>query len=162
MGRVSLSVSLAAPAEAVWERAVTFDGVNDEFAPLLKMTMPRGLPEGATIADVEPGVPLGRSLLLLGGVLPVDWDDLCVAEIEAPRRFRERSTMASMTSWEHERVVEPVGEGACTVTDTLAFQLRRPMRWIPGSDRLAAAIVGRLFTHRHRRLARAHGAGAGT
>ncbi len=159
MGSVSLSVSLGAEAEAVWERAVTFEGINDEFRPVMRMTMPRGL-TGATIGDVEPGVPLGRSWLLLGGLIPVDWDDLCIAELEPPRRFLETSSMATMTSWRHERTVEPAGEGSCVLTDALTFELRRPLRWIPGSSALAKRIVGALFGHRHRRLVRAHGAGA--
>ena len=157
-GSVARSVALAAPAEVVWERAVTLEGINDEFVPLMKMTTPRGM-DGATIADVEPGVPVGRSWILLGRLIPVDWDDLRLVEIEPPRRFLERSSMASMTSWEHERVIDRAGEGECVLTDSLRFELRRPLRWIPGSGRLAAAIVRALFGHRHRRLARAHGAG---
>lgn len=155
MGAVTLAVALAAPAPAVWERAVTFDGVNDEFAPLLRMTVPRGL-ERATLADVEPGDAIGRSWLLLGGLIPIDWDDIRLAEVEPPRRFLERSSMASMSVWRHERTVEPAGD-SCVLTDSLRFELRRPLRWIPGSDRLAARIVSAAFGHRHRRLVRAHG-----
>lgn len=159
MGSVSRSVPLAAPAEAVWSRAVTFEGVNDEFVPLMRMTRPRGLAANATIADVEPGVPIGRSWILLGRLIPVDWDDLRLVEIDPPHRFLERSSMASMTLWQHERTVEPTADG-CVLTDSLSFELRRPLRWIPGSDRLASVIVRALFGHRHRRLVRAHGAAA--
>lgn len=160
MGSVSRAVALAAPARAVWDRAVTFAGVNDEFAPLMRMTTPRGI-SGATIADIEPGVPVGRSWILLGGVIPVDWDDLRLVEIEPPRRFLERSSMASMSSWQHERAIEPTGPGACLLTDSLTFRLRRPLRWIPGSDRLAVRVVRAIFRHRHSRLTRAHGAAPG-
>ncbi len=156
MGAVTRSVALAASAIEVWERAVTFAGVNDEFAPLLRMTRPRG---AATLLAAEPGVPLGRSWLLLGGLVPIDWDDLCLVEIEPPRRFLERSSMATMTSWQHERTVEPLGDG-CALTDALRFELRRPLRWTPGADRLAARIVAAVFAHRHRRLVLAHGAAA--
>ena len=48
--------------------------------------------------------------MLLGGFLPVDYDDLCLAEIEPPRRFLERSRMLSMSIWQHERIVEPLSE----------------------------------------------------
>ena len=41
------------------------------------------------------------------------------------------------------------------VTDALGFELRPAIAWIPGAERLAATIVGALFSHRHRRLARA-------
>ena len=143
---------LAAPAADVWARAITSEGINHELGPCLRMTMPPSL-RGATIDDLPVGEPLGRSWILLGGVLPVDYDDLRLAELDPGRRFLERSSMLSMRVWQHERIVDPAGGKACTVTDRLAFQLRRPLAWIPGADRLAAAIVRRLFAHRHRRLA---------
>ena len=99
-------------------------------------------------------MPLGRSWILLGGLLPVDYDDLCLAELEPGRRFLERSSTLAFRVWQHERVVEPEGAGSCRVTDALGFELRAAIAWIPGAERLAAAIVGALFRHRHRRLAR--------
>jgi hypothetical protein len=144
--------TVAASAAAVWERAITEEGINHELGPWLRMTMPPGL-RGATIDDVHVGEPLGRSWILLGGVLPVDYDDLCLAELEPGHRFLERSSMLSMRLWQHERIVDQAGDATCTVTDRLAFQLRRPLAWVPAADRLAAALIRRLFAHRHRRLA---------
>jgi hypothetical protein len=144
---------VAREAGQVWERAVTEEGINDELRPILRMTMPRGL-RGKTIDDVEVGAPLGRSWILLGGALPVDYDDLCLAELEPGRRFLERSRTLAFAVWQHERVIEPAGEGRCRVTDRLGFVLKRPLAAIPGAEALAAAIVGFLFRHRHRRLAR--------
>lgn len=157
MRTVTRTTRLAAPAERVWERATTLAGVNQELRPIMRMTVPRGM-RGATLADLSPGVPAGRSWLLLGGLIPVDFDDLCLAEIEPPRRFLERSRMASIERWEHERVVEPLPAGGCTVTDTLGFVLRSPLRMVPGAAALTAAIITRLFAHRHRRLVVMHGA----
>ena len=99
-------------------------------------------------------MPLGRSWILLAGVLPVDYDDLCLAELEPGRRFLERSSTLSFSLWQHERVVEPESEATCRVTDLLGFELQRGVAWIPGSARVAAAIVGLIFRHRHRRLSR--------
>jgi ligand-binding SRPBCC domain-containing protein len=99
-------------------------------------------------------VPLGRSWILLGRVLPVDYDDLCLAELEPGRRFLERSQTLSFSVWQHERIVEPLDDRSCRVTDRLGFELKRGIAWIPGAARLATAIVGFLFRHRHRRLAR--------
>jgi ligand-binding SRPBCC domain-containing protein len=147
---VERSSTVPAPAEAVWERAVSPDGINHELRPLLRMTMPREL-RGKAIDEVEVGVPLGRAWILLFGVIPVDYDDLSLAELEPGRRFLERSSLASMRRWQHERIVEPAGDG-CLVIDRLAFELRRPLAWLPGSHRLAAATVSRLFARRHRRL----------
>ena len=144
------------PAAVVWDRAVPEEGINDELAPILRMTMPRGLRD-ATIDTVDVGVPLGRSWILLGRVLPVDYDDLQLAELEPGRRFLERSRTLTFSVWQHERIVEPEGEGACRVTDRLGFELKRGVAWIPGMARLASAVVGFLFRHRHRRLQRFHG-----
>ena len=156
MRSVSRTTALGAPALSVWERAGTLEGVNAELRPILRMTAPRDL-RGATLSDLQPGVPAGRSWILLGGFLPVDYDDLCLAEIEPPRRFLERSKMLSMSSWQHERIVEPLSEGTCSITDTLTFELRGVMRRLPGGEALAQRIVTALFRHRHRRLVATHG-----
>ena len=140
------------PAAEVWERAVSEEGINHELAPILRMTMPSAL-RGKTIDDVEVGVPLGRAWILLGRALPVDYDDLCLAELEPGRRFLERSRTLSFAVWQHERIVEPIDERSCRVTDRLGFELKGGMAWIPGAARLARAVVGFLFRHRHRRLA---------
>jgi ligand-binding SRPBCC domain-containing protein len=144
--------TVSASAEDVWRRVVTPDGINHELGPWMRMTMPRSL-RGKTIDDVEAGQRLGRSWLLLFGVIPFDYDDLALAELERGRRFLERSTMLSMRRWEHERTVEPAGEDRCQVTDRVAFEPRRGVAWIPGSTRLTRVILTRLFAHRHRRLA---------
>jgi hypothetical protein len=154
---VEVTTRLPAPAEAVWDRAVTPAGINDELRPVLRMTMPRGFGD-ATIDDVETGVTLGRSWILLGGIVPVDYDDLRLEEIEVPGtggtryRFQERSRTATFAVWGHERIVEPAGDGACEVTDRLTWEFKPPMARLPGSQRLATAVVGFLFRHRHRRL----------
>jgi hypothetical protein len=157
---VEQSSVVAADADDVWARAISEEGINDELRPILRMTMPAALRD-KTIDDVEVGVPLGRSWILLFGLIPVDFDDLCLAELGPGHRFLERSSMLSMRVWQHERLVEPVGEASSRVTDRLSFELRRPIAWIPGSSRLARAIVAALFGHRHRRLARGSPPGHG-
>ena len=92
--------------------------------------------------------------------MPLLDDPVLAAELLFPgargvgpgRRFLERSSMLTMSLWQHERTVEAEAGGA-QVTDRLGFELRRPLRWIPGSGALAARIVAFLFRHRHRRLA---------
>jgi hypothetical protein len=132
---------------------VTPEGINDELRPWMRMTVPRRL-RGKTIDDVEPGQRLGRSWLLLFGLIPFDYDDLGLAELGPGHRFLERSTMLSMRSWEHERTVVPIGETACEVTDRVAFELRRPLAVVPGLANGVRAVLRRVFAHRHRRLAR--------
>jgi hypothetical protein len=60
--------------------------------------------------------------------------------------------------WTHERIVDPTGESACTVTDRLDWEPKRLIGLLPWSNRVVAAIVGFLFRHRHRRLLRRWGA----
>jgi hypothetical protein len=150
MHSVERSSVLYESAADVWERAIGEEGINDELRPILRMTMPPGL-KGRTIDDVEVGVELGRSWILLGGLIPVDYDDLRIAELGPGTRFLESSRTLSFSVWQHERTVADEG-GGCRVTDSLAFELRGPLAWIPGSAALASAIVGFLFSHRHRRL----------
>lgn len=137
---------LRAPADAVWARVTTFAGINDEMRPLMRMTAPRALREGGITA-----VPIGeracRSWILAGGVLPVEYDDLVVVELE-DGRFLERSSMLTQRVWEHERTVAPHPEGSL-VTDRVAFT---PRRGIPAA--LTARMIGLTFAHRHRRLQR--------
>jgi hypothetical protein len=132
---------------------VTPAGINDELRPWMRRTVPRRL-RGKTIDDVEPGQQLGRSWLLLFSVIPFDYDDLGLAELGPGHRFLERSTMLSMRSWEHERIIVPAGENACEVTDRVAFELRRPVAALPGAEAATQVLLRRLFAHRHRRLAR--------
>jgi hypothetical protein len=155
---VDQSSVLALTAPEMWRRATSPEGINYELRPILRMTMPPAL-RGMKIDDVQVGVPLGRSWILLGGLIPIEYDDLHLAELEPGHRFLERSSMLSMRVWQHERTVEQLDGATSRVTDRLTFELRRPMAWIPGSERLARAIVAALFHHRHRRLAQASGAG---
>jgi ligand-binding SRPBCC domain-containing protein len=144
---------IAASAERVWRRVVTPEGINDELRPWMRMTVPRPL-RGKTIDDVAPGQRLGRSWLLLFGLIPFDFDDLGLAELGPGHRFLERSTMLSMRSWEHERTIVPAGDDACQVTDRVASELRRPLAALPGAEGVTRALLTRVFAHRHRRLAR--------
>ena len=160
MQRFEMRSTIDAPAEQVWARAVTEEGINDELMPIFRMTMPKAL-RGRTVADVEPGTRPGRAWILLFGVVPVDYDDLGIAELE-DGHFLERSTMLSMREWEHDRTVSPVdgadwSSGACIVHDRLGFELRRPLAWIPGMAALFRIGFSKVFAHRHRRLARHFG-----
>lgn len=139
---------LAAPAEAVWAHAVSPEGINHELGPWLQMTLPVA---GLSADTIVPGVPMGRSWLKLGGVIPVDYDDLCIEEFR-PFYFREVSTLFSQRHWQHERAVHAMGQ-ACRVQDRLQFQPR-----LPGTARLSAQMVTQVFRHRHRRLQQRFGA----
>ncbi len=145
---------LAAGAAEVWRAATTWEGIEGELRPLLRMTTPRGGP--LDLAAVEPPARLGRSWLLLFGVLPIDADDIGILSIDdsgPAYGFRERSQMLALRRWHLDREVSPAGEGRCTVIDRVAFEPR-----VPGTGAVLLAVVRALFRHRHRRLRRRWGA----
>lgn len=146
-----ISTRLDASAERVWAAAVSPEGINHELGPWLRMTMPKGIGPGMTIEQAPLGETLGRSWILLGGFIPVDYDDLCLVELEPGTRFLERSKLGSASFWQHEREVVALSEASCEVTDRLEIEVRAPLRAV-GGERIAPRIVRALFTHRHRRL----------
>ena len=139
-----------APAEQVWARVVTPEGINDELRPWMTMSMPRGA-ESLTVDNVPIGTPIGRAWMRLFGVLPFDCDRLMIAALEPGRRFDEQSTMMSMRQWRHERSVTRDGDRKTVVHDRLTFELRTPLRPLTA---VVAAGIRALFGHRHRRLQR--------
>jgi ligand-binding SRPBCC domain-containing protein len=151
IGEFTVSSRLASPAEEVWAGVTTAEGVNAELMPLVRMTIPRGRRD-FSIADMEDGTTIGRSWILLFGLIPFDYDDIHLERIEPGRAFHERSTMLTQRRWEHDRTVEPDGERACTVTDCVRFEPRLP---IPPS--LLLPLFRAFFRRRHRRLRRRFG-----
>jgi hypothetical protein len=145
---IRLVSELGARTEVVWARAIDPAGINDELMPLLRMTVPRGARDFG-LDNPEPG-RLGRSWVLLLGLVPFDYDDLNIVWMEPGRGFLERSTMLSQRLWEHERTLAPCGEGGCRVTDRVAFEPRLPL---PGA--WLKPLILAIFRHRHRRLQRA-------
>ena len=147
MASVKRSSLVPAPAADVWARALTPEGINDEFWPWLKMSIPAGA-GGVTIDTLEVGKPVGRCWLRLFGVLPVDYDDLMIVELEPGRRFLERSRLFSAPQWQHERVIEPVDEASARLIDRLEFTPRR------GFGLLGPRLIRLIFWNRHRRVLR--------
>ena len=152
MRRFEITSELAAGADEVWSHATSPAGVNYEMSPLLRMTFPRNA-ENLT-ETWAPGRTLFRSWLLLGGVLPVEYDDIAFVAVEPGRRFHERSVLLSQRVWEHERLIEPIAAaaGSCRVTDRLAFEPR-----LAPLGAVYEAVFRRVFAHRHRRLRKRFG-----
>jgi hypothetical protein len=129
----------------VWERVITPEGINDELAPWVRMTIP-GDPE------LRQG-PLGRSWILLFGVLPVDYDDIVLEWFATDRGFRERSRMASASAWWHDRSLLALPGGGTRVVDHIRFTPR-----LAALGGLQAFVFQAMFRWRHRRLRRHFGA----
>ncbi|MEE3852576.1 hypothetical protein VZC37_19705 [Gordonia sp. LSe1-13] len=145
---------IPAPAEAVWERVAGMDGINDELMPYMRMVLP-WRHRGKTLSDIEVGMTVGKVPLLFGGILPLDYDDLTIVELEPGSGFREESSMASMKVWHHARRLTALSEQSTEVIDDLAFRPRLPLRPLTP---VLVWFIGHLFRHRHRKLM-AHFAG---
>jgi ligand-binding SRPBCC domain-containing protein len=148
--QIVVSSQLDAPPERVWARIITPEGINDEMRPYLRMTLPQGVDQ-LDPESVELGEPIGRSWILLFGLLPFDYDDVTLERLEPGRGFLERSQMLSQRVWEHERTLKAT-VGGCVVTDRLRWQPRlglpaRPLR----------PVIRWFFRHRHKRLRRHFG-----
>jgi hypothetical protein len=130
---------------------ITPEGINDEMRPYLRMTIPRGV-ERLDPESVRLGERIGRSWILLLGVVPFDYDDLTLVRLDPGRGFLERSTMLSQRAWEHERTLEPVDGGGCLITDRVRWE---PRLGVPGVP--LRPLIGWFFGHRHRRLRRRFG-----
>ena len=139
-----------APAGQVWARVITPEGINNELRPWMTMSMPRGA-EGLTVDNIPIGTPIGRCWMRLFGVLPFDYDHLMIAELWPGRGFHEKSTMMTMSRWEHERTIDPAGDAKAVVRDRLTFELRFPLRLLTP---IVAVGIRALFGHRQRRLQR--------
>jgi len=142
--------TLRAPAAQVWAHAHSFAGVNKELWPLARMTYP------AEHAFLTPETtPLGRrafrSWILLFGLIPVDFDDITLVELEPGHGFYEVSSLFSMREWRHRRSVMPAAHG-CVVRDELAGV----PRW-PWAGPLLFGIYRAVFALRHRNLRRLFG-----
>ena len=144
---IERSSLVSAPAADVWARVVTPEGINDEFWPWLTMSMPKSASD-MSIDTLELGKPVGRSWIRLFGVLPVDYDDLTIVDVEPGRRFLEQSRLFSAPQWQHERIVEPVDAAVSRITDRLTFTPRR------GFGLLGPRMIQLIFWYRHRRLVR--------
>jgi len=144
--------SLPVSASEVWRRATTPEGINDELFPWLRMTVPAAM-RGKTISELPLGSCLGRSWLLALCMLPVDFDDISLAEVGPGFRFKETSRMLGIRSWVHERTIRDTANG-CEVRDCLTFELRGAGIRVPGRNRAMVGILKFLFRHRHARLVR--------
>ena len=84
--RFEISTDLAAPPERIWDHAMSWEGVNFELGPWMRMIPPPGL-DLADLTEEHQGQPLGRSWILALGVLPVSRVDMMFSEAVRGRRF---------------------------------------------------------------------------
>lgn len=143
MERFEISSFVSASPQEAWQWITSVKGISTELSPYLRMSAPKGI---SALHDLkhEPGKPMFRSIIYLFGLLPVDYSDLTLLELNSGVGFIEQSPMGSMRHWRHERTIHPAEQG-CTITDVLSFEPRL-------ASKLCRGIIQWLFTHRHRVL----------
>ena len=138
--------TLHASAEKVWEWITSIRGIRAEMWPFFFMTAPRGV---RSLSDVQitPGTRMFRSYVFLFGVLPVDYSDMTLLELNIGQGLIEQSPMGSMNLWRHERQILPcpADPSAVVLVDQLTFQPRM-------ARRLVGWFIRRVFIHRHKVL----------
>lgn len=144
--QLRVSSLLRRPVSEVWDSVSTMAGVNRELWPLV-MTAPRG-------TRIDAGMPLGtvafRSVLLVGGVLPVDLHWLRMERVTPGEGFQEASWSLSERVWRHRRALHATADG-CRLEDEVHFSPRF-------AGPLLSRIVLQTFRRRHRRLGQWFGA----
>jgi ligand-binding SRPBCC domain-containing protein len=144
---------LRAPAGDVWKWITSVEGISAEMWPYFRMTSPNNV---RSLSDIElrPGVRMFRSHVFLFGVLPIDYSDMTLMQLDPGQGFVEQSPMGSMKLWRHERRIAPSSSNpeAVHLVDELTFQPRM-------AKNLVCWFIKRVFTHRHRVL-REHFGGA--
>ena len=137
---------LHAPAERVWEWITSIEGISAEMRPFFRMTTPKGV-RSLDDVEIKPGVRMFRSYVFLFGVLPIDYSDMTLVELDPGWGFVEQSPMGSMKLWRHERRIVPCPSdpGAVWLVDQLTFCPRVAQRFV-------GWFISQVFTHRHKVL----------
>ncbi len=138
--------------EQVWAHATSWEGVNHELAPFVKMTHPAGF-ERVTDVPADGRSHL-TSFLLAFGVVPFDAHRLAFRELTPPECFDELSSNLLLRRWHHRRTVRPEGD-AIVVRDECGLEARMPLAGV-----LLAKVYEAIFTRRHARLRARFASGA--
>ena len=137
---------LRASTERVREWITSVKGISAEMWPYFRMTVPKGI-VSLNDVDIKFGVRMFRSYVFLFGVLPIDYSDMTLVELNVGEGFIEQSPMGSMELWRHERRIVPCPSdpNAVLLVDQLTFQPRM-------AKRLVGWFIRRVFVHRHKVL----------
>lgn len=146
MENVSTSVTVSSRLEVspgeLWAQVASAEGVNYEMGPWLGFEPPEGpdLLEAAASGEVlnlKVKGPLG---------LPLGHYPLHLVRFEEGRGFLEQTRMLPFLIWQHERRIEPDGDGSL-ITDRLGWRWRA--RFLDPFFRVGTRAF---FRHRHRKI----------
>ena len=130
--------------ETLGKNVFSMSGVNFELSPLVRMTSPRRYLD-ISILEWPKNQRVFTSVLLLGGLIPVDYHKFLFVALE-PDGFEERSSTLMNKEWRHKRTVVASG-GTSWVIDKVSYQPRSPFFGL-----LMKPIYKFIFEHRHKRL----------
>lgn len=140
--QVTVHSRLNAGRDELWRSIASAEGVNYEMGPWLRFVVPEGI-------DLLGEAASGRvlSLKLRGPLgLPLGHYPLQLKRLDEGSGFLEQTWMFPFLLWQHERTIEPDGNGSA-ITDRLGWRWRATFL-----DPLARLGVRAFFRHRHRRL----------
>jgi len=88
-----------------------------------------------------------RSFIFLFGILPIDYSDMTLLELNEGKGFVEQSPMGSMALRRHDRRIVPNQSDPQTILiiDQLTFQPRIAPRFV-------GWFINHVFDHRHKVL----------
>ena len=140
--QITVRTRLGVGTADLWGSVASAEGVNYEMGPWLRFIVPEGIDllgraASGPVLDLKIRGPFG---------LPLGHYPLQLKQLEQGRGFLEQTQMLPFLLWQHERTIEPDGEGS-VITDRLGWC------WRPAFlDPLAKVGVRAFFRHRHRRL----------
>lgn len=142
--QVTVVSRLEVPPGELWTDIASADGINYEMGPWLRFIPPDGpdlleAAAGGEVLRLRTKGPLG---------LPLGYYPLQLVRIQPGRGFLERTWMLPFLLWQHERSIEPDGDGSL-ITDKLGWRWR--VRFLDSVFRVGTRAF---FNHRHRRLRR--------
>jgi ligand-binding SRPBCC domain-containing protein len=128
-----------APVEDVWALKTDPAAIQAEFRPYSAFSIQDG---DALRRALGGALPADLSAALrLGHLLPVAWP-IHLASAVKNTSFRDTSTNALFTRFEHDHLFEPTPDG-CRYVDAVTFTSKAP------AQKLFAIGMQRLFQHRH-------------
>jgi hypothetical protein len=137
---------LSAPPGRVWEWITSLEGISTEMWPFFRMTFPKGV-RSLNDVEIKHGIRMFRSYVFLFGILPIDYSDMTLMELDTGKGFVEQSPMGSMSLWRHERRLTECRSDppAVILVDILTFCPRIAKRFF-------GWFIRHVFIHRHKVL----------
>ena len=140
--RFTRRVRIAAPADEVfaWHaRPGALERLTPPWSPVEVVGRSGGIEDGA---EVLLRLPLGP--------LRIDWRARH-SDYQSGRQFRDVQISGPFARWEHTHRIEPEGERACQLEDTIEYALPLGAVSMPLGSGMVRRMLGALFEFRHRR-----------